>query len=143
MAIHWRLLRVALVLGGSLVSLAGGHTISRSAARKLVREALIARRQYDPLVRIDPFRYDYAPEFTSFMAWWPNPDGDPLIGYFAVNPWTGDVWDVIGCERITSPTLQKAQESIWKQSHLLPEAKGTLHEKSPACSAIERNVKLK
>jgi hypothetical protein len=33
----------------------------------------------------------------------PNPDGDPLLGYFAVNPWTGDICDEIGCEQITSP----------------------------------------
>src|SRR5258708_7000586 len=99
----WRLLRRTLVFGVGLVALAQGRTISSSSARKLVREALTARGQYDRSVRILPFRYDYAPEFEAFMARWPNPDGDPLIGYFAVSPWTGNVWDVIGCEQISSP----------------------------------------
>jgi hypothetical protein len=129
-----------LVLGIGMVSPANGRTISRDAANKLVREALVALHEDGPSVKIVRFRYDYAPEFYSFTAMWPNPDGDPLIGYFAVNPWTGDVWDVMGCRRITSPAIEKEQESIWKRSRLAPGAKETLREKSPACSAAERKA---
>lgn len=126
-----------LAVGFSTLSLAYGRTISQDTARKLVHDALVTLNKSGPSVKIARFRYDYAPEFYAFAATWPNPDGDPLIGYFAVNPWTGDVWDIMGCKRITSPAIEKEQDAIWKRSQIAPEAKGTLQEKSPACSAIE------
>lgn len=34
-------------------------------------------------------------------------------GWYAVNPWTGDVWDIMGnCEHLTNSILQKEQEKI-------------------------------
>ena len=54
------------------------------------------------------------------MAWWPNPHGSPVLGYYAVNPWTGDVWDVMGCKRISSPAIQAEQRSILKRSTYPP-----------------------
>jgi len=99
----------------------------------------VAVGQNGPTVRIDPYRYDYAPEFYAFMARWPNPDGHPLIGYFAVNPWTGDVWDVMGCRRIVSPELEKEQDAIWARSPLRTEARSVLREKSPGC--LDRDQK--
>lgn len=140
MVFDTNLLRAVLSIGISIGALANDRTISSNKARELVREALVALNMNGPSVKIDHFRYDYAPEFYAFMAWWPNPEGSPLIGYYAVNPWTGDVWDVTGCRRISSAALQKEQEQIWKRSNLLPGAEGTLHEKSPGCSAIERKM---
>src|SRR5260370_41672409 len=104
-----RFFRVMLAVGFSTISLAHGRTISQSTARKLVREALVTMNQDGPSVKITRFRDDHAREFYTFDATWPNPDGDPLIGYFAVNPWTGDVWDLGGCKRITSSAIEKEQ----------------------------------
>jgi hypothetical protein len=140
MAFRSNLLRAALAIGISLGSLANGRTITLSDARKLVREALAASDSNGPSVKIERFRYNYAPEFYVFMAWWPNPAGSPLLGYYAVNPWTGDVWDVMGCKRISSPAIEKEKESIRRRSKLAAEVEGTLHEKSPGCSAIERKT---
>jgi hypothetical protein len=127
------ILTVGVVCGSDTLS----RTITRSEARRLVHEALVALNQDAPSVKIEQYRYDYAPEFYAFDATWPNPDGDPLIGYFAVNPWTGDVWDINACKQITSPVLARQQEAIWKRSKLMREAESTLHAKSPACSSID------
>ena len=35
-----------------------------------------------------------------------------IDGYFAVNPWTGDVWYLWGCTRTTTLALRKAQDMI-------------------------------
>jgi hypothetical protein len=84
------------------------------------------------------WQYEWAPEFYTFQAWRPNPGNGPLLTYyFAVNPWTGDVWDAIGCERITSPALEKEQESIFRRAHLSADRQKALSEKSPGCSEIE------
>jgi hypothetical protein len=34
---------------------------------------------------------------------------------YGVNPWTGDVWDLWECKRISTPSLQKAQGDIRKR----------------------------
>lgn len=33
-------------------------------------------------------------------------------GFFAVNPWTGDVWALWGCKRQSTPSLRKRQAKI-------------------------------
>jgi hypothetical protein len=35
-----------------------------------------------------------------------------IDGYWAVNPWTGDVWDLWGCTRPTTPALHRALTDI-------------------------------
>lgn len=34
------------------------------------------------------------------------------FGFFAVNPWTGDVWDLWGCFRLMTPALHLSQFEI-------------------------------
>jgi hypothetical protein len=35
-----------------------------------------------------------------------------IDGYYAVNPWTGDVWNLWGCNRPTAPALRRALTEI-------------------------------
>lgn len=143
------LFRVALVLGVSFVSSAHVPTISEGAARRLVREALVALGENGPSVQIGPWKYYWAPEFYTFSAWRPGLAGSDGVGilqtyYFAVNPWTGDVWDAMGCKRITSPAIEKEQEAIWKRSQLPADVREAIRKKSPAdCSAIQREMREK
>jgi hypothetical protein len=128
-------LGVGLALGLGLPSSLSGREITMKVARGLVHEALVVIGQNAPSVSIVPFRYDYAPEFLSFEALWPNPGGSGLIGYFAVNPQTGDIWEINGCYKITSAKIRTMQTSIRKHSQLTPRDERALHEKTPACSA--------
>lgn len=135
--------RVVLALGISLVSSAHLRTISEGTARKLVRQALSALGENPQSIEIDPWRYYWAPEFYTFEAWRYGLAGGLATHYFfAVNPWTGDVWDAMACKRITSPVIEREQEAIWKRSLLPTEAREALHEKSPACSAMERKMSV-
>jgi hypothetical protein len=34
------------------------------------------------------------------------------LGYFAVNPWTGDVWALWGYRKLSTPALRKSQAGI-------------------------------
>src|SRR5580658_2362179 len=129
---------VAAALWVGLVCSAQPRTMSEATARKLVREALAAQGESGPSVQIGPWKYDWAPEFYTFSAWRHNlADGLLVTYYFAVNPWTGDVWDAIGCSRIKSPGLDREQESILKRSHLSADKRKALSEKSPGCSVSE------
>jgi hypothetical protein len=117
--------------------------ISEGTARKLAQEALVALGGDWPSANIESYDNYWAPEFYAFMAYYPGPEsagGASVLQtyYLAVNPWTGDVWDVAECSLITSPAIAKAQESIWSRSGLRADAHLPLHDKSPAsCSLIE------
>ena len=34
------------------------------------------------------------------------------FGYFAVNPWTGDVWDLWECRKLSTPALRRTQVEL-------------------------------
>ena len=56
-----------------------------------------------------------------------------MVGYFAVNPWTGDVWDVDGCRRLDSDALRKRREAIRRKSGIPKAAYARLRDKKPLC----------
>jgi len=37
------------------------------------------------------------------------------FGWYAVNSWTGDVWNTMSCQRLSNPELRVEQEKIKKQ----------------------------
>lgn len=41
-----------------------------------------------------------------------KPPAEGSFGVFAVNPWTGDVWNMWGCHRLSTPALRKSQAVI-------------------------------
>jgi hypothetical protein len=45
-----------------------------------------------------------------------QPMGEGGFGFFAVNRWTGDVWALWGCHRLSTPPLRKSQRQIWRRS---------------------------
>lgn len=103
--------------------------ISEEEARKLVYEVV---KIHNPSAELTSTPRDDDPDFYFFAASWANPVGSPIIGYFAVNPWTGDVWDS-GCRRLKSPSLRKLQESIRKPLRLNKKMYKELHAKMPIC----------
>jgi RHS repeat-associated protein len=128
---------IIMLLVASPVVLALDPTISTVAATELVREALASLGEGSALTKIAiyPWLYYWAPDFITLQAEVPHPDvGKIEMRYFAVNPWTGDVWDAMGCARITSPTIKRKQDEIWKSSKLPDEARQVLQARAPACT---------
>jgi hypothetical protein len=41
-----------------------------------------------------------------------KPPAEGSFGFFAVNPWSGDVWNLWGCHRLSTPALRKSQAAI-------------------------------
>ncbi|MGH7032930.1 MAG: hypothetical protein ACREFL_04285 [Stellaceae bacterium] len=58
----------------------------------------------------DPERYDGGPFFEFYGISKPPAEGS--FGYFAVNRWTGDVWALWGCHKLSTPALRKSQAEI-------------------------------
>jgi hypothetical protein len=128
---------IIILLGPSTVGLALDPTISTAAATGLVREALASLGEGSARTKIAiyPVLDYWAPDFITLQAEVPHPDvGKIEMRYFAVNPWTGDVWDAMACTRITSPTIKRKQDEIWKSSKLPAEARHVLEARAPACT---------
>lgn len=123
------------------------HIISERLARKLAIEALSTVVAMDGL-NIKPWQYYWAPEFYTFQAWRPgipDPQGVGVLEthYLAVNPWTGDVWDAMGCERITSPAFAKEQDAIWRRSKLPNDVRLAIRDKAPADCSVRAGPNIK
>ncbi len=84
-----------------------------ATARKLAQKALLTLG--DEQVG-KPFKW--APKLYTLEAEAYNRQGTLVIHAFAVNPWTGDVWEPMGCERITSATIEREQAAIRKRATL-------------------------
>jgi hypothetical protein len=127
---------VVLLIASALVATAvaqpPGRKIDIEEARKLVHE-VVKGHNPDASITSSPRAFD--PDFYFFAATWPNPAGSPMIGYFAVNPWTGDVWNAAGCEHLTSKSIERLQQDIRKRSHFKREDYVKLREKKPMCGA--------
>lgn len=101
--------------GQNLVSTdeVGEKRIDRSEAEQLALEVL---RPSLGAVSLESCALSkYSPEMYCFTAVWPNPKGSPIVGYYAVNPRTADVWNARSCEHITSPSLERKQEALRKR----------------------------
>ena len=91
-------------------------TISRKidepTAQRLAAEAVYRGDKY-----LEFFEYDgnmssnFSPPFLVFQGA-SKPPAERSFGFFAVNPWTGDVWNLWGCHGLSTPVLRKSQAAI-------------------------------
>jgi hypothetical protein len=131
------ILLVIMLLVASPVGLALDPIVSKATAAELVRDALASLGEGHEASKIPvlPWDYYWAPDFITLQAEILVPStGTVAMQYFAVNPWTGDVWEPFGCTRITSPTIKRKQDEIWKSSKLPDEARHVLEARVPACT---------
>ena len=80
--------------------------IDESTAKRLAAEVVYGADKYLNA-------YDFDSNNDLFIVF--NTNSAPAeggFGYFAVNPWTGDVWALWGCHRLSTPALRKSQAAI-------------------------------
>lgn len=73
-------------------------------------------RRRPPATSDPPTDLDFQDTMTSpsfFIFYGLNrPPAEGGFGYFAVNRWTGDVWDLWGCHKFSTAALRQAQKDI-------------------------------
>jgi hypothetical protein len=80
----------------------------------------------------------YFPALYSFSATWPNPHGSPVLGYFKVDPRTGDLWNGVICGGFTSPSLVRLQRVIRNRIVLSDEEYKKTPNNAPMCEAGQK-----
>jgi hypothetical protein len=86
---------------------------------------------------LDPDLPTNDPPFFVFDGISPPP-AEGSFGFFAVNPWTGDVWALWGCRKLSTPALRKLQAEI-RQRFTREELKqyAKLRNLKPECVVVE------
>lgn len=92
--------------------------LSRVEAEELVR-IWLASKGYDPsskdfFVDSDPDQKD-APDFYYVSAYQVAEQSVPTLGHFAINRFSADVWDWVGCKKLSSPRLRAKQQHLRQQ----------------------------
>jgi len=129
---------ILMLLGASHVAVALDPILTKATAIELVHDALVSQGEVaeGTDVAIYPIPDYDAPDFITLQAEVPHPrEGWIGMKYFSVNPWSGDVWDA-DCNRITSPTIRRKQDQIWKSSKLPDKARPVLQKRTPACTPV-------
>lgn len=109
---------VFLLLGCGLVGIARTRDLTEGEARELVITALCPHVTL-PNISLEAYKDPDAAGFYVFEATASPPTGQsPVIGHYAVNRATGDVWELVVCRRVNSNALKKLQEVMRKRIRL-------------------------
>jgi len=85
--------------------------IDEPTAQRLAAEAHYGADKY-----LDAFDDDSNLSRPFFVFYGVNESpAEGSFGYFAVNPWTGDVWSLWGCRELSTPALRRSQAEIRKR----------------------------
>jgi hypothetical protein len=131
---YFLLALVPLILpGGYAIAQARTRDLNVAEARELVVQALDPSARKLPGLNLDSRQGSKIPDFDQFEVLWdpgPNP-GSAVVGHFAVNVATGDVWELVLCRKRDSADLRRLQQTIRKRIGLGAEELHKLTGKAP------------
>ena len=110
--------------------------VGTNEAARLVQGALRAKRPPHSLVA-SHVENPYDREFIYFYVYGAkpkDPGASPHLGNYAVNPWTGEVYDSDNCTVLRSSWLTKHREQIRKRFGFTTSEYEELRRKRPVCS---------
>jgi hypothetical protein len=120
-----------ILLGWQFTASARTRDLTDAEARALVMATLRPDIVSLPKFGLDPYAAP-PPGFYAFEATAEHPDrGSPVIGQFAVNRATGDVWRLVVCEKLDSTSLRQSQAALRKKIGLGPRELRRLSIKAP------------
>ena len=123
----------ATPIDASVYSEVKRRNISLEEANDLVFAYLKTTGCTEHACSLDQYHDPNEPEFFSFQALWPNLQGSPNLGFYEVDPRTGDVWNGVICERFESPALKRLQRAIRQRIGLTDESYRKLQRPGPMC----------
>jgi hypothetical protein len=95
------------------------YLVSEEQAHVLARSTLTATARRLPDMRFDREKTPHIKGFYWFEVTANVPDStSPLLGYFAVNEVTGDVWNPVQCKRLTTSDIRRFQEHLRKKGKI-------------------------
>jgi hypothetical protein len=130
-----------LLVGTQVPARPRRRDLTQPEARALVIEALDQSARKLPGLTFKFYSRAKASNFYELAVLWNNPNGSAIVGHFAVNRATGDVWRLVLCTRVESAALRRLQQTLRKRIGLGSEEFHKLESEAP-CElwAVERFV---
>jgi hypothetical protein len=109
--------------------------ITTDQARALVMASLSAEQRLLPKLGAEQYAAPDSSKFVFFTVTWEGtPNGSVVVGNYAVDPYTGDVFSaVIGCREEKNKRLRALQDQIRATLHLSQPEYQRLKTKGPQC----------
>lgn len=109
--------------------------ITTSQAKELVLASLTARQRRLPKLSVEQYNESEASKFWFFTVTWQGlPKGSVVVGNYAVDPYTADVFSAVAsCDEERTKELQALQAQIRGGLHLSRADYQRLKTKGPLC----------
>jgi hypothetical protein len=109
--------------------------ITTDQARALVMASLSAEQRLLPKLGAEQYAAPDSSKFVFFTVTWEGtPNGSVVVGNYAVDPYTGDVFSAgIGCREEKNKRLRALQDQIRATLHLSQPEYQRLKTKGPQC----------
>lgn len=126
---------VSLCVASAVATGRPERNITADQARALVLVSLTPEQKRLPSLGADPYKDPNTSKFLFFTVTWAGtPNGSVVVGNYAVDPHTGDVFSAtMGCEEVTNKTLRTLQIRIRANLHLSQSEYQRLKTKGPLC----------
>jgi hypothetical protein len=123
---------LVVLLIGSTATYGRTRDLSVDEARRLVIQALYPTQRNLRGLDVGFTQSAKIPGFYRFDVIWDNPDpGSVVVGAFAVNQATGDVWELALCRRKRSRDLARLQQDLRKAIGLTADELRKLRDETP------------
>ncbi len=111
------------------------HRITAEQAEALVMASLSPQQRALPKVEADQFPPPKPSRFLFFTVMWEGTtNGSVVVGNYAVDPYTGDVWNAsASCDEETNKGLRALQTKVRATLHLSRSQYHQLKTKGPLC----------
>lgn len=111
------------------------HKMTAEQARELVIASLTAEQRRLPSLEAEQYDAPDSSQFVFFtVTWRGTPNGSVVVGNYAVDSYTGDVWSaVIGCYEVKNKKLSALQSQVRATLHLSQSEYQRLKTKGPLC----------
>jgi hypothetical protein len=110
-------------------------TLNPDQAQRLVLAALTTQQQSLPGVATEPYNDPHSSRFMFFtVIWAARPQQSVVVGNYAVDPYTGDVWSAsAACDELSNPKLRALQRTFRDALRLSQFEYRRLKTKGPLC----------
>jgi hypothetical protein len=111
------------------------RTVTADQARALVLASLRPKQRRLPSLGVDPYKDPNTSKFLFFTVTWAGTsNGSVVVGNYAVDPHTGDVFSAtVGCEEEKNKGLEALQKRVRAGLHLTEAEYRKLKSKGPLC----------
>jgi len=117
------------------VSQADRPTLNPEQSRSLVLAALTQQQRKLPGIEAETFNNPHSSRFTFYtVVWAAGEDQSVVVGNYAVDPYTGDVWSATSaCDELSNSRLRALQKTVRQGLKLSKSEYKLLRTKGPLC----------